>query len=177
MNNLDQLVNIRVSITTILEQVISGYIISWSPTHDVLVLNTWFDKKTLNNNIRFINTAFIKSIEVSNRKNTFNNHRPQLQVANIDIKRLEKDINHSIEEFRKDRLIHNPKSNDVGAKVFEKLLDVYNIDSVKWDESDIVLLDEVKIAKPYKLQNITKLNDKTKATIQVEKILKELKIQ
>lgn len=182
MNSLEQIINLKVKVTTLLDQSITGTIYTCSPTHELLALKTSNNGK---NNVkpetfRFINTAFIKSIQVLPpfpKKKQNLRHKNSTNIARIPINKIESDLNDSIQNYKNSLLINNPKASPIAIKIFEKFFRLYGADSVKWKGSDIILFDEIKLAKPYTLGksgNIVKLDQNSKAMNMVEDVLKEI---
>ena len=68
--NFDQIINLKVKIITLLDQIIIGQIYTYSSSNEIIIIKT---KTNINDNkqnsgvsstYRIINTAFIKSIQV-----------------------------------------------------------------------------------------------------------------
>lgn len=182
MNNLDQIVNLKVKVTTLLDQSITGTIYACSSTHELLALKTSNNGKhgMKPETFRFINTAFIKTIQVLQpfpKKNQFINHKNNTHLNTIPIKDIQTNLKDSIENYKNSILINNPKASAMAIKIFEKFFKLYGSDNVKWQGDSIILFDEIKIMKPYTpgiTGSIIKLDENTKATTMVENVLKEI---
>lgn len=181
MNNLDQIINLKVKVTTLLDQSITGTIYAYSPSNELLALRTGSGKNNVKpETFRFINTAFIKTIQVLPpfpKKNQNPHHKNSTNVERVPINEIEANLNDSIKNYKNSLLINNPKASPIAIKIFEKFFKLYGVDNVKWQGSDIILFDEIRLAKPYTLGksgNIVKLDENSKAMNMVEDVLKEI---
>lgn len=182
MNNLDQIINLKVKVTTLLDQSITGTIYAYSPSNELLALKISGSGK---NNVkpetfRFINTAFIKTIQVLPpfpKKSQHVHCKSSKTVTKVPISEIEANLNDSIVNYKTNILINNPKASPIAIKIFEKFFKLYGAENVKWQGSDIVLFNEIRLAKPYTLGksgNIIKLDEKSKAMNMVEDVLREI---
>lgn len=181
MINLEQSINLKVKVTTLLDQSITGTVYACSTSHELLALKvTHNGKNNVNETFRFINTAFIKSIQVLPpfpKKNQSFNSKNSTNLFNIPVKDLEQNLESSVANYKNNQIINNPKATPIAVRIFEKLFKKYGAGKVKWQGSDnIVLFDEIKLSKPYTLGksgNISKLVENSSAMNTVEKDLKE----
>ncbi|RCK65567.1 Protein LSM12 [Candida viswanathii] len=60
---LEQIINLKVRITNLLDQIIVGHIYTYSSSNEIIILKTT-DNKEGPSTFRIINTSFIKSIQV-----------------------------------------------------------------------------------------------------------------
>ncbi|QWU87663.1 hypothetical protein CA3LBN_001928 [Candidozyma haemuli] len=100
---MSDVVNVRVKVTNLLDQQITGIIHSFNPSQSVLALKLDPSK------IRIINTAFVKAVQVVpphykkyNNSHKYSHPRP----SKVDLRKLEADLNESIARYRPEQ----PKS-------------------------------------------------------------------
>ncbi|GEQ72159.1 hypothetical protein JCM33374_g5845 [Metschnikowia sp. JCM 33374] len=182
MNSLDQIVNLKVRITNLLDESISGTIYAFSTKQKVLALKvthqpTGKSPSPQDDSFRIINTAFIKSINVLPpfpKKNSRPSEFPS-NVPKIDVKQLEHTLNKMLEsankipEVQASQRANSPatgkfpntshKKADTGtlaSKVFERLSSKLGKENVQWQGNDSILLfKEVSVSKPYALNKIS----------------------
>lgn len=94
---MSDVVNVRVKVTNLLDQQITGIIHSFNPSQSVLALKLDPSK------IRIINTAFVKAVQVVpphykkyNNSHKYSHPRP----SKVDLRKLEADLNESIARYR-----------------------------------------------------------------------------
>ncbi|KAM9937298.1 hypothetical protein OXX80_003185 [Metschnikowia pulcherrima] len=175
MNSLDQIINLKVKITNLLDESVSGTIYAFSSKQRVLALKitsqaTGKSPPPPEDSYKIINTAFIKSISVLPPLPK-KNQRPNDSLspeASIDVKKLEASLNEMLENANKNPskksspqpgTTQGPKKSDSGSlasKVFDKLSAKLGKDNVQWQGKDSILLfKEVMISKPYALNKIS----------------------
>lgn len=181
MNSLDQALNLKVKITTTVSDLpISGSIFACSANNELIALKVSNPgNKAKNEAYRFVNTAFIKTIQVLPpfpKKAGSQTQKPQTSFFNMPIKDLEFKLHNAISNYNEQPEISPAKGPTMGARVFEKLSAVHGHDNVKWQGNDtIVIHDQIKVSRPYTLgkKNITKLSPNTKYLEPVQNTLRE----
>lgn len=150
MNSPDQLVNIKVRVTNLLDETTVGTIYAFNPSHDVLAIKLAnASKKT--DDYKFINTAFIKSLQVLPpfpRKG----HRLAGYLGTLtkaDIGQLEAQLARAAVEPK------GPKHSAVALKFFDGLVARLGRANVEWAGAEIILVfGEIAISRPYALNRI-----------------------
>ena len=196
MNSIDQAINVKVSVTTLLDQTHIGHLHAFSNTHDVLVLritNRSTAKIPRPESFKFINTAFIKSIQVigpiskrtsgvsggktstkvsGNVPNGAHSRSPSPSYATptkLSINELETDLNRSLAKY-KHMLQEVEKASGVtsaGKLLFEKLY--LRFPDVKWQADAIIVAGLIKVSKPY-MNRASCFNKLADNTINIEKV-------
>lgn len=92
MNYIDQVINLKVRVTNLLDQNVTGSIYAFSPAQKVLVLKT-AQKGAASETFRVINTKFVKSIHVFTPQKRF---KDDFRPTKVDVSELEHRINSSI---------------------------------------------------------------------------------
>ncbi|RLV91173.1 hypothetical protein JA1_004046 [Spathaspora sp. JA1] len=164
INNLEQIINLKVKITTLLDQTIIGYIYSFSSSYEVLSLRIP-EKKDI---YRIINTSFIKSIQVlppfPNKKSTSNKYN-NLVLNPIDINKLDEFLQSKIIEYKVEPVsvstsssvstanTGSKKSPPIVHRLYDKFVKLYGKDKVRYNSNqhDIIIFEEIKISKPFTL--------------------------
>lgn len=106
MNNLDQLINLKVKITNLLDETTTATIYAVSPSHEVLALRISppnGGKGAKLDQMKIINTAFIKSLQVlppfpKKGHKPYNVYHPKF--ARIDLKKFETDLDKAVDQYK-----------------------------------------------------------------------------
>ncbi|OBA21699.1 hypothetical protein METBIDRAFT_41588, partial [Metschnikowia bicuspidata var. bicuspidata NRRL YB-4993] len=176
MNSLDQVVNLKVRITNLLDESISGTIHAFSLKQRVLALKltpTQAGKSTpslqpVNDLYKIMNTSFIKSITVLPpfpKKHQRSLDQPA-HVPKLNVAKLEEALNQMLSKANQTMPKHSPqpspvptgikKSESPASKVYAKLLVKLGKENVQWQGNDSILLfKEVAVSKPYALSRIS----------------------
>ena len=152
--NFDQIINLKVKIITLLDQIIIGQIYTYSSSNEIIIIKT---KTNINDNkqnsgvsstYRIINTAFIKSIQVLppfSRKNGNNKSDSSSSSSSssastllefININDLDKRLNHEINNYKpqpiqQQQASHTQPSN-ISTLLFNRLVKLYGDKNVKF---------------------------------------------
>lgn len=152
--NFDQIINLKVKIITLLDQIIIGQIYTYSSSNEIIIIKT---KTNTNDNkqnssststYRIINTAFIKSIQVLppfSRKNGNNKSDSSSSSSSssastllefININDLDKRLNHEINNYKpqpiqQQQALHTQPSN-ISTLLFNRLVKLYGDKNVKF---------------------------------------------
>lgn len=179
---MSDVVNVRVKVTNLLDQQITGIIHSFNPSQSVLALKLDPSK------IRIINTAFVKAVQVVpphykkyNNSHKYSHPRP----SKVDLRKLEADLNESIARYRpeqpklegklegkpeqkleskpdKPKPLHTQKqhlkrrdSSAHALTIFINLTAKFGKENVQWLSNDSInVFKDVVIAKPYTLNKM-----------------------
>lgn len=156
MNKLEQATNLKVKITTVLDQTTTGSIYATASNQQVIALKTK-SSKSGNQSFKFINTAFIKSIQVlppfPSKKSGFNNLKIQPSPHELSISDLEASWKRALEEEPvRPNGDGGPKERKaIGSRVFRHLSEAFGKKSVRWDHDKIVINDKISVSRPYTL--------------------------
>lgn len=184
MNHLDQINNLKVKITTLLDESITGVVYACSSSHSVLALRVSSNTgKNIQNQkaetYRFFNAQFIKSMQLisplpkKQGKNTNQNLAP---IYPISIKEIEAKLEKSLQPPNGNPKQARPNAPPIAIRLFETFSKKYGLKNVQWKGSDIILFNEIKSSKPYTLSkgNLTELTKGSKYLPDVQKTLKEI---
>lgn len=157
--NFDQIINLKVKIITLLDQIIIGQIYTYSSSNEIIIIKT---KTNTNDNkqnssststYRIINTAFIKSIQVLppfSRKNGNNKSDSSSSSSSsastllefININDLDKRLNHEINNYKpqpiqpiQQQASHTQPSN-ISTLLFNRLVKLYGDKNVKFSNGN-----------------------------------------
>lgn len=156
MNKIEQASNLKVNITTLLDQTTTGTIYATASNQQVIALKVK-STKSGEQSFKFINTAFIKSIQVlppfPSKKNGFSALKGQPILYHLPIEKLEQSLKKALEEVP-DLPPHDvprQERKSVASKVFRHLADAFGKSSVKWDNDKIVVNDRIRVSRPFTL--------------------------
>ena len=165
--NFEQIINLKVRITNLLDQIIIGQIYTYSSSNEVIILKT-IDKKDGPSTYRIINTSFIKSIQVLppfNKKN-LSNQKDDSVLPKITVDDLKKNLEFQISNYNPESVTgqeaakqgssqssqSSGKSN-IPTLLFNKLVKLYGEKNVKFNgngkQNEIIVYEEIKIIKPF----------------------------
>ena len=173
MNKLEQVENLKVKVTTLLDQTMVGTIYSWSSSNKVLALKVSNGKSNEGSNFRLINTAFIKLLQVMqpfSKKQQIHSSKKNSELHYIPVKDIEDSLNRITLESSSREL---PRS--VGHKIYNTFCKAFGENSVKFlSENEISIRDQIVLIKPFNLEqkNILRIDQNTKIQGDVEKTLK-----
>lgn len=179
MNNVEQKINQKVKIINLFDQTTQGTLIAFSDDHTVVVLKATGNGKGDKENCKFMNAAFIKSIEVLSPvpKKSQHNSNVWVKPPSISIAEIKNELRSALSEQSKPKNQTNSKVSPIARKIFQKFVLKFGSKNVRWEGSaNIILFDEIKLSKPYTLGksgNITKITSNSNALPKVEAILKE----
>lgn len=165
--NFEQIINLKVRITNLLDQIIIGQIYTYSSSNEVIILKT-IDKKEGPSTYRIINTSFIKSIQVLppfNKKN-LSNQKDNSVLPKITVDDLKKNLEFQISNYNPESVTSQEaakqgssqssqssgKSN-IPTLLFNKLVKLYGEKNVRFNgngkQNEIIVYEEIKIIKPF----------------------------
>lgn len=165
--NFEQIINLKVRITNLLDQIIIGQIYTYSSSNEVIILKT-IDKKEGPSTYRIINTSFIKSIQVLppfNKKN-LSNQKDNSVLPKITVDDLKKNLEFQISNYNPESVTSqeaakqgSSQSSQSSGKsnipnlLFNKLVKLYGEKNVRFNgngkQNEIIVYEEIKIIKPF----------------------------
>lgn len=165
--NFEQIINLKVRITNLLDQIIIGQIYTYSSSNEVIILKT-IDKKEGPSTYRIINTSFIKSIQVLppfNKKN-LSNQKDNSVLPKITVDDLKKNLDFQISNYNPESVTSqeaakqgSSQSSQSSGKsnipnlLFNKLVKLYGEKNVRFNgngkQNEIIVYEEIKIIKPF----------------------------
>lgn len=183
MNSLDQVVNLKVKITDLLDVSLVGTIYAFSPSQEVLAIKVQPPQGKSDEVYKIINTSFIKSLQVLPHKK-----KPTgpTQLRKVDTKRLEEEVAAAVklypkpDETRKDDKPAKRASPPPGQKkhtvsalagtFFDKFIARFGKENVQWHGNEAILLfREVSVSKPYALNKVSN-SPRAQASKHIDKI-------
>lgn len=200
MNSLEQVINLKVEVKTLIDETIVGTIYAFSPKQHVIALKMSGSSSDGKDLFRIINSSFIKSITIAHpAPKKFPKHSEQFKARPVDLKKLEARLKSAVERaappnastpVQKNEPVngknnHNnnnqaPKKSEPTAlalKVHDKLVAKFGKENVSLQNNDAVLLfKEVLISKPYALNKISnsKKSQSSKHLDKVKAALREI---
>ncbi|ODQ82320.1 hypothetical protein BABINDRAFT_10781 [Babjeviella inositovora NRRL Y-12698] len=166
MVNLEQSLGLKVKVTTILDNTITGTIFAYSPTSQLLTLQQDTPSKSDLASYRIIKTEFLKELQVipNGAKGAAKNGKTkayqfssfskiQPAVHALDEAAITAKVAEKIKQCELALKTTNKNASSEGQEIFNKLYKT--LPDVKWIGTDIVVLGEVKIAKPYFVKDIS----------------------
>lgn len=174
MNKLEQVENLKVKVTTLLDQSMVGTIYSWSSSNKVLALKVSNgNNNEKGSNFRLVNTAFIKLLQVMqpiSKKQQTNSSKKNSELHYIPVQDIEDSLN---------RITLKSKSQEepcsVGHKIYNTFCKAFGENAVNFrSENEISIRDQIALIKPFTLEqkNIVKIDQNTKIQGDIEKTLK-----
>lgn len=101
MNTLEQAINLKVEVTTLIDETIVGTIYAFSPNQRVIALKTT-SSASGKDLFRIINTSFIKSISIAHPvPKRFNKASESFKGKPVDLNKLKARLEHSLEKISK----------------------------------------------------------------------------
>lgn len=154
MNKIEQASNSKVKITTLLDQTTTGTIFAIASNQQLIVLKV---KSTKNGELtyKFINSAFIKSIQVlppfPTKKNGYNSLKNQPTLHYISIEELDRLLNKALKA--KPVKVSNPQPRQklVSSRIQRQLAEAFGKTNVRWDNDKIIVKEKIKVSHPFTL--------------------------
>ncbi|CAG62309.1 uncharacterized protein GVI51_L12969 [Nakaseomyces glabratus] len=154
--SLEQALGFRVKITNLLHDVIDGKIYSYNSMSNTLTIQLP-KKNNANPSFKIIKCSFIKSLEVIGDKPPYNSFkRQQIKPSTVSVERVQKLLNTRIEEAKREADMKKRGITAEGQYIFDALSKT--VSDTRWDGKNIVVLDDIIIASPYKQENVKSLN-------------------
>lgn len=198
MNSLEQVINLKVEVKTLIDETIVGTIYAFSPKQHVIALKcgSSSDGKGL---FRIINSSFIKTITIAHPvPKKFSKHSEQFKGRPVDLKKLEARLKSAVERAAPPNASTSTQKNEpasgksnqnntqvpkrseptaLALKVHNKLVAKFGKENVSLQNNDAILLfKEVLINKPYALNKISnsKKSQSSKHLDKVKTALREI---
>lgn len=189
MNSLDQIINLKVKITNLLDESVTAHIYAFNPRQEVLALKVVPSHGSKAgaaklDHFKIINTAFIKSLQVL-PPFPKKGHKPYTgynqKLSKVDIEKLEADINKAIAQHRNGSPAETrapAKKTEVSPmalKIFEKLSARLGKQNVQWHGNEAILaFKEIIISRPYALNKISN-SKKSQASKHIDEVRSALR--
>lgn len=172
MNHPDQLLNLKVKITNLLDQSVTGTIHGFSSNHDVLALRISPTSGNKSNGPRqdvfkIVNTCFVKSLQVLLLTPKKGQNSPTQKFSKVNIDMLQSRLNKIIQNRKHKSSLHhasNEKHSSVkrteisplALKIFNRLSTKLGAENVEWHGNESILVfQEILVSKPFALNKIS----------------------
>lgn len=172
MNHPDQLLNLKVKITNLLDQSLTATIHGISANHDVLALR--FPSSSSNKGIepkyeayKIVNTSFIKSLELLLPTPKKGKSLPTQTLNKTEFDALQSLLNSIVEVSKSKRSCDDilaekrqfSRRTDISSlafKVFNRLSKKLGTENVRWHGNEsIIVFEEIIVSKPFALNKIS----------------------
>lgn len=162
--NLEHILGFKVRVTNVLDEVTEGKVYSFNSSNSTLTLQT--NKKNQPQTFKIIKCTFIKSLEVIGEKpatNVFK--RQQIKPSHVNVQRIDQLLNKELALRKQKNFLAGKGVTKEGQFLFDLLYKT--VSDTRWVEKKIVVLDDVEVLPPYKIENIKSLNgpDSQSATL------------
>ncbi|KAL3230522.1 hypothetical protein RNJ44_00971 [Nakaseomyces bracarensis] len=175
--NLEQALGFRVRITNVLHDVVEGKVYSYNSTSNTLTIQ--LPKRTQTTpSFKIIKCSFIKTLEVIGDKPSYNSFKKQqIKPSLVNIDRVQTLLNSRIASSKKEMDMKKRGITREAQYVFDALS--RTVSDTRWDGKNIVVLDDIIIAPPYKIENICSLSEHSNQSLNlihriIEKSWKDL---
>lgn len=175
MNHPDQLINLKVKITNLLDQSLTATIHGFSPNYDVLALKIISSSSNKSNGpkreiFKIVNTSFIKSLQVilpTLKKAQNNGSSPATNLSKVDLDALQSKLNRIIGYRTRQPSLHQasdqnhsvakkPEISPLALKIFNRLSTKLGVENVEWNGNESILVfKEIIVSKPFALNKIS----------------------
>ncbi|KAK5781718.1 Lsm12p PWA37_004617 [Arxiozyma heterogenica] len=166
--SLEHVIGFKVKVINLLDVITEGKIYSFNSVNNTITLQTSRKNQSFYD-FRIIKCSFIKSLQVIGDKPSTNSFKKQIikpYMVNLD--RIETFLNQEIERSNKNSLLKGKGVTPEGQTIFDMIYKT--IPDTRWDDKDIVILDDIKVVPPYKIDNIITLHE-TQSINLIEKII------
>lgn len=153
--NLENILGFKVRVTNVLDEVTEGKVYSFNSSNGTLTLQT--NKKNQPQGFKIIKCTFIKNLEVVGEKpasNVFK--RQQIKPSHINVQRIDQLLNNEIAQRKRQNVLMGKGVSAEGQFLFDLLYKT--VSDTKWVGKKIVVLDDVEVLPPYRIENINSLN-------------------
>ncbi|WPK26348.1 hypothetical protein PUMCH_003699 [Australozyma saopauloensis] len=170
MNSLDQAINLKVQVTTLIDETITGTIYAFSPKQHVIALKT-------PELYRIINSSFIKTLTLTGPvPKRFHKSHESFKGKPVDIRKLEARLKNAVERggvenhTKSVAASKKPEPSALALKIHGKLVNKFGKENVHLQGNDSMLLfKEVVVGKPYALNKISN-GKKTQSSKHLEEV-------
>lgn len=166
--SLEHVIGFKVRVINLLDVITEGKIYSFNSVNNTITLQTSRKNQSIYD-FRIIKCSFIKSLQVIGDKPSTNSFKKQiLKPSMVNLDRIETFLNQEIERSNKNSLLKGKGVTPEGQTIFDMIYKT--IPDTRWDGKDIVILDDIKVVPPYKIDNIITLHE-TQSINLIEKII------
>ncbi|CCC71127.1 hypothetical protein NCAS_0G02400 [Naumovozyma castellii] len=168
--SLENVLGLHVKVTNLLDVVTEGKIYSFNSSNNTITLQT--NKKNQTPlSFKIIKCSFIKDIEVIGDKPVSNSFKKQyIKPTFIHIERVTELLNNKIEEAGIKDQLRRQGITEEGEFIFNIIYKT--IPDTKWVGKTIVILDDIQVEPPYKVENIKSLHEPNTGSLDlIEKIV------
>lgn len=167
--SLENVLGFKVKVINVLDEVTEGKVYSFNSSNNTLTLQT--NKKNQQQCFKVIKCSFIKSLDVSGEKPTSNVFKRQhIKPAHVDVQRIDEALKKKIAEKEKTSALIGRGVSKEGQFLFDLLYKT--VSDTRWVDKTIVVLDDVQVLPPYKVENIKSLNGaNSQSTTLVQRII------
>ena len=161
--SLEQTLGFRIKVTNVLDVVTEGRLYSFNSSNNTLTIQTT-KKNQAPQNFKVIKCTFIKHLEVIGDKPSFNSFKKQqIKPSYVNVERVEKLLKESVIASKKKELLRGKGVSAEGQFIFDQIFKT--IGDTKWVAKDIIILDDVKVQPPYKVEDIKVLHEGSNQSI------------
>ncbi|CAL9733304.1 hypothetical protein MOSE0_A02784 [Monosporozyma servazzii] len=166
--SLEYIVGFRVKITNLIDVVTEGKIYAFNSGYNTIVLQT-NRKNQSPYDFKVIKCSFIKTLEVIGDKPNANSFKKQyLRPSLVNLERVEDFLKEQIHISNKNSLLKGKGVSREGQTIFDLIYKT--VPDTKWVGKDIVILDDIKVTPPYKVDNIVTIHE-TQSVDLIERIV------
>lgn len=170
--SLEQALGFRVKITNVLHDVVEGKIYSYNSTSNTLTIQ--LPKRTQTTpSFKIIKCSFIKTLEVIGDKPSYNSFKKQqIKPSLVNVERVQALLNERIAITKKEADMKRRGITREGQFIFDALS--RTVSDTRWNGKNIVVLDDIIISPPYKIESIKSLNEHSNQSLNlIHKILEK----
>lgn len=166
--SLEHVIGFKVRIVNLVDVITEGKIYSFNSTNNTITLQVNRKNQSIYD-FKIIKCSFIKSLQVIGAKPNTNSFKKQIiNPSMVNLDRIETFLNQEIEKSNKDSLLKGKGVTSEGQTIFDLIYKT--IPDTRWDGKDIVILDDIKVTPPYKIDNIITLHE-TQSIKLIERIV------
>lgn len=163
--NLEHIIGIRIRVTNRLNEAFDGNIYSFNTFNNTLTVQEKIKNSSLTS-FRIIKVTFIKRLKVLQKQQRVNTAAQRIEPSYVDPIGIERLLNDIFEKSKEEEVILQHEISPEDIIIFELLNQTFP--KVMWRGSDILLMEDVKIEPPYKVDNIIRLHDNSSTITPVE---------
>lgn len=167
--SLENILGFKVRVVNVLDEVTEGKVYSFNSSNNTLTLQT--NKKNQPQSFKVIKCSFIKSLEVIGEKPVSNAFKRQhIKPTHIDVQRIDEALKKKIAQKGKVSVLVGKGVSREGQFIFDLLYKT--VSDTRWVDKTIVVLDEVQVFPPYKVEDIKSMNESnSQSTALVQRIV------
>ncbi|QLQ79657.1 hypothetical protein HG537_0C03050 [Torulaspora globosa] len=167
--SLENILGFKVRVTNVLDEVTEGKVYSFNSSNSTLTLQT--NKKNQPASFKIIKCSFIKSLEVSGEKPASNAFKRQhIKPTYVDVQGIDQALKSKIAQREKTRVLIGKGVSKEGQFLFDLLYKT--VSDTRWVDKAIVVLDDVQVVPPYRVEDIKSDNGTNSQSVAlVQKII------